>query len=167
MTEQAIPTSNSLQTLAKGWPALSLLHERVQATLERILVASHGLSVREFSLLDLLSQQHPGEGGHLPMGQVARAVVLSQSAATRLVTRLEDRALLSRCLCPTDKRGIYTNVTPAGFALLDEARITYLVALDQALAEIGDDCQLSSLLKALSEIEFPQIKSPFTPSPEK
>ena len=159
------PSSKPLQTLAEGWPALTLLHERVQATLERMLVASHGLSVREFSLLDLLSQQHRGEGGHLPMGHVARAVVLSQSAATRLVTRLEDRELLSRCLCPTDKRGIYTNVTPAGFALLNEARITYRTALDQALAEVAEESQLASLLKALGEIEFPRLKSPFTPPP--
>ena len=53
------------------------------------------------------------------MNQVADAVVLSQSATTRLVTRLEDRGLLTRYLCPTDRRGIYTNVTDAGLALLE------------------------------------------------
>lgn len=58
------------------------------------------------------------------MKQVADAVVLSQSATTRLVTRLEDRGLLTRHLCDTDRRGIYTDVTESGLALLAEARPT-------------------------------------------
>lgn len=67
------------------------------------------------------------------MKQVADAVVLSQSATTRLVTRLEDRGLLARYLCPTDRRGIYTNVTQAGLALLEKARPTNDSALREAL----------------------------------
>ncbi|NED89901.1 MarR family transcriptional regulator, partial [Streptomyces sp. SID11233] len=81
---------------------------------ERALQAAHHLSVREYSLLDVLSRQHDGDGGHLQMRQVAEAVVLSQSATTRLVTRLEDRGLLARYLCPTDRRGIYTDVSESG-----------------------------------------------------
>ncbi len=86
----------------------ALLHGRIEAHIERALQTKHDLSVREYSLLDVLSRQHDGEGGHLQMKQVADAVVLSQSATTRLVTRLEDRGLLARYLCPTDRRGIYT-----------------------------------------------------------
>src|SRR5690349_23671999 len=104
-------TDPALTALAQGWCALSLLHGRIEAPIERALQARHDLSVREYSLLDVLSRQHDGEGGHLQMKQVADAVVLSQSATTRLVTRLEDRGLLSRYLCPTDRRGIYTNVS--------------------------------------------------------
>ncbi len=115
-------TDPALTALSQGWCALSLLHGRIEAHIERALQAGHDLSVREYSLLDVLSRQHDGDGGHLQMKQVADAVVLSQSATTRLVTRLEDRGLLERYLCPTDRRGIYTNVTAAGLKLLDEAR---------------------------------------------
>ncbi|MFD7097806.1 MarR family winged helix-turn-helix transcriptional regulator, partial [Streptomyces xanthophaeus] len=54
-------------------------------------------------------------------GERERRAGQQQSATTRLVTRLEDRGLLERYLCPTDRRGIYTNVTAAGLKLLDEA----------------------------------------------
>ncbi|MGC3005128.1 MarR family transcriptional regulator, partial [Streptomyces sp. G35A] len=67
-----------------------------------------------------LSRQHSGPGGHLRMHQVADSVVLSQSATTRLVSRLEDRGLLNRYICDTDRRGIYTDVSEAGLALLAE-----------------------------------------------
>jgi DNA-binding MarR family transcriptional regulator len=39
------------------------------------------------------------------MKQVADAVVLGQSAATRLVTRIEDRGLLAECLPVTGDVG--------------------------------------------------------------
>ncbi|BFV58908.1 MarR family transcriptional regulator [Kitasatospora sp. CMC57] len=135
--------------LAQGWCALAALHGRIEARLERELQAAHGLSVREYTLLDVLSRQHSGEGGHLRMGEVAEAVVLSQSATTRLVSRLEDRGLLARYLCPTDRRGIYTNVSPAGLELLERARPTNGAALDAALAEASERPELAPLVEVV------------------
>ncbi len=130
-----VATDPHLTALAHSWSALAALHGRIESTIERDLQRDHDLSVREFSLLDVLSRQNNDEGGHLQMGQVADAVVLSQSATTRLVTRLENRDLLTRYLCPTDRRGIYTDVTPAGIALLKKARPTHDAALRRALDE--------------------------------
>ncbi|GAA5608390.1 MarR family winged helix-turn-helix transcriptional regulator [Streptomyces griseus] len=142
-------TDPALTALANGWAALSLLHGRIEAHIERALQARHDLSVREFSLLDVLSRQHDSEGGHLQMKQVADAVVLSQSATTRLVARLEGRGLLSRYLCPTDRRGIYTDVTETGLKLLDEARPTNDTALRQALDEAAVNPDLAPLVAAV------------------
>ena len=148
-------TDPALTALAQGWCALSLLHGRIEAHIERALQSRHGLSVREYSLLDVLSRQHDGPGGHLQMKQVADAVVLSQSAATRLVTRLEDRGLLERHLCPTDRRGIYTNVTEAGRALLEQARPTNDAALREALDEAAKDPGLAPLVRVVETLKAP------------
>ncbi|MFB7497322.1 MarR family winged helix-turn-helix transcriptional regulator [Streptomyces sp. NPDC056161] len=145
----------SLTALAQGWCALSLLHGRIEARIERALQTGHGLSVREYSLLDVLSRQHDGEGGHLQMKQVADAVVLSQSATTRLVTRLEDRGLLERYLCPTDRRGIYTNVTEVGLTLLKEARPTNDAALREALDEAAANPELAPLVQVVESLNVP------------
>ncbi|MEU6933341.1 MarR family transcriptional regulator [Streptomyces sp. NPDC046374] len=146
-------TDPALTALASGWGALSLLHGRIETRIERALQSGHDLSVREYALLDVLSRQHDGVGGHLQMKQVADAVVLSQSATTRLVSRLEDRGLLSRYLCPTDRRGIYTDVTESGLALLDEARPTNDAALREALDEAALNPELSSLVAAVEAVE--------------
>ncbi|GHE03780.1 MarR family winged helix-turn-helix transcriptional regulator [Streptomyces alanosinicus] len=148
-------TDPALTALAQGWCALSALHGRIEAHIERALQAKHDLSVREYSLLDVLSRQHDGEGGHLQMKQVADAVVLSQSATTRLVTRLEDRGLLERYLCPTDRRGIYTNVTEAGLRLLQEARPTNDAALREALDEASLNPELTALVRAVESLNAP------------
>ncbi|HZG06502.1 MAG TPA: MarR family transcriptional regulator [Streptomyces sp.] len=138
--------------LAQGWCALSLLHGRIEAHIERALQAEHGLSVREYSLLDVLSRQHQGPGGHLQMKQVADAVVLSQSATTRLVTRLEERGLLTRYLCPTDRRGIYTDVSEAGLELLARARPTNERALREALDRAAAQPELAPLVRAVETL---------------
>ncbi|MEV7194932.1 MarR family transcriptional regulator [Streptomyces sp. NPDC093510] len=148
-------TDPALTALAQSWCALSLLHGKIEAHVERALQAKHGLSVREYSLLDVLNRQHDGEGGHLQMKQVADAVVLSQSATTRLVTRLEERGLLARYLCPTDRRGIYTDVSEAGATLLDEARPTNDGALREALDEAARNPELAPLVKAVETLRVP------------
>ncbi|MDI3420531.1 MarR family winged helix-turn-helix transcriptional regulator [Streptomyces luteolus] len=148
-------TDPALTALSQGWCALSLLHGRIDAHIERALQSKHQLSVREYSLLDVLSRQHDGPGGHLQMKQVADAVVLSQSATTRLVTRLEDRGLLSRYLCPTDRRGIYTDVSEAGSQLLSEARPTNDTALREALDEAAENSELAPLVKAVESLNAP------------
>ncbi|HZK05902.1 MAG TPA: MarR family transcriptional regulator [Actinomycetaceae bacterium] len=136
-------------TLAQSWCALKVLHDRIDAALERQLQAGHGISVREFSLLEVLGRQHHGDGGHLQMKELATAVVLSQSATTRLVARLEERGLLERYICPTDRRGIYTSVTPAGLTLLNEARPTNASALDEILDRLATDPAMASLVELL------------------
>ncbi|MGK4581190.1 MarR family winged helix-turn-helix transcriptional regulator [Kitasatospora sp. HPMI-4] len=135
--------------LAQNWCLLIELHGRIEAHVERALQAEHGLSVREFGLLEVLSRQYSGGGGHLRMGEVAEAVMLSRSAATRLVSRMEDRGLLSRYLCPDDRRGIYTEVSPAGLELLERARPTNDAALRQALDEASRRPELVPLVEVV------------------
>ncbi|MGW1105896.1 MarR family winged helix-turn-helix transcriptional regulator [Streptomyces sp. NPDC002540] len=146
-------TDPAMTALAHGWSALSLLHGRIENRVERALQAEHRLSAREYSLLDVLNRQHDGEGGHLQMRQVADSVVLSQSATTRLVTRLENRGLLSRYLCPTDRRGIYTDVTDDGLRLLEEARPTHNAALREALDQAATEPALAPLVHAVQQLQ--------------
>lgn len=148
-------TDPALTAIAQSWCSLSLLHGKIETRIERALQAGHGLSAREYSLLDVLSRQHNGTGGHLQMKQVADAVVLSQSATTRLVTRLEDRGLLTRYLCDTDRRGIYTDVTDAGLTLLEVARPTNDNALRAALDEAAENPELAPLVRAVEELKVP------------
>ena len=140
---------DATEARAQGWRTLAALHARIEDRLERALQRAHELSVSEYTVLDVLVRQ---DDFHLRMSQVSQAVVLSQSATTRLVTRLEDRGLLARYLCPTDRRGIYTELTESGAALLDAARPTHDAALGEALAEAGQVPELSPLVSALAAL---------------
>jgi DNA-binding MarR family transcriptional regulator len=138
---------DEVEAQVHGWRLLAVLHARIEARLERVLQAGHELSVSEYGVLELLSRQVEH---HLRMNQLATAMALSQSATTRLVTRLEDRGLLARYLCPTDRRGIYSEVTPAGFALLESARPTHNETLREALGEAAANPEMAHLVAAIS-----------------
>lgn len=140
---------DAVEIRAQGWRTLAALHGIIDTTLERALQADHDLSVVEYTVLDALSRQH---GWHMRMQQLARAAALSASATTRLVTRLEQRGLLTRILCQDDRRGIYTELTPAGEALLRAARPTHDAALAQALTEAGQIPEVAPLVAALHEL---------------
>jgi DNA-binding MarR family transcriptional regulator len=69
------------------------------------------------------------------------------------VTRLEDRGPLSRYLCPTDRRGIYTDVAHAGLKLLGEARPTNDKALRKALDEAAKNPELAPLVRVVNSLK--------------
>ncbi|WP_425426354.1 MarR family winged helix-turn-helix transcriptional regulator [Actinokineospora terrae] len=140
------------ETRAQGWRTLAALHARIEDALERALQRAHDLSVSEYSLLDVLSRQDEFSGCYLRMTQLSRAVVLSQSATTRLVTRLERRGMLQRYLCPDDRRGIYTEVTPEGRAVLEQARSTHDDSLAEALRAAAELPELAPLVDALAAL---------------
>ncbi|MFI6391819.1 MarR family winged helix-turn-helix transcriptional regulator [Nonomuraea sp. NPDC050547] len=139
---------DAVEARAQGWRTLAALHARIEERLEKSLQKGHGLSVSEYTVLDVLDRQ---DGWHMRMQQLARAVVLSQSATTRLVTRLENRDLLRRYLCEDDRRGIYSEVTPAGRALLAEASPTHDAVLKEVLDEAARLPELAPLVSVIAD----------------
>lgn len=144
---------DAVEIRAQGWRTLVALHALIENELERSLQTGHDLSVVEFTVLDALSRQ---DGWRMRMRQLARAAALSSSATTRLVTRLEDRGLLTRILCADDRRGIYTELTPAGWELLAAARPTRERVLRDALAEAAEQPELRTLVDAV-HVKTPEV----------
>ena len=140
---------DAVEIRARGWRTLAALHGIIEMELERSLQREHKLSVVEFTVLDALSRQ---DGWHMRMQQLARAAALSGSATTRLVTRLEDRGLLTRILCADDRRGIYTELTPDGEALLLRARPVQQNALHAALEQAREVPEMGALADAVENV---------------
>ncbi|MGW0163505.1 MarR family winged helix-turn-helix transcriptional regulator [Mycobacterium sp. NPDC003323] len=140
---------DAVEIRARGWRTLAALHGLLDADLERALQRDHGLSVVEYTVLDALDRQ---DGWHMRMAQLARAAALSSSAATRLVNRLEQRGLLARFLCDDDRRGIYTELTDAGRALLAAARPLHDSTLKSSLEQAREIPELAPLVHALGDL---------------
>lgn len=138
----------ALEVRAQGWRTLTALHSLVEDELTAAL-RQVDLSVVEYSVLDALARQ---DGWHMRMQQLARAAALSPSATTRLVTRLEDRDLLTRILCADDRRGLYTELTAAGVTALEAARPIHAAALTAALARARAIPELEPLVSAMEQV---------------
>jgi DNA-binding MarR family transcriptional regulator len=119
--------------LVAGWRELLERHARVTGAVERALQSEHGLGVTEFEVLEWLAIA-ADDKDQRRMLELAEAVHLSQSALSRLISRLEAEGLVERTICQTDRRGIYTELTEAGRTRYEEARPTQRRVLAEMLA---------------------------------
>jgi DNA-binding MarR family transcriptional regulator len=145
--EQPIPRIVLPSAFERRWQALRLVEGKVTEAADRALRTAHGVSVSEFAALAALA--YSDDGGHLRQQVLADAIPLNQSSVSRLVARLERVGLSERYLCEADRRGVYTQITEQGRALVAAARPTYLAALNRVLDEATTDDELAPLIDHL------------------
>ena len=129
MRAQMSPLPND-QALLGAWHELTGRHAAVMSALERALEVNHGLGVSEFEVLERLASS---EGDQCRMQELTEVTHLSQSALSRLVGRLEADGLVTRAICPSDRRGIYAHITDAGRERYEAARPTHRAVLAETL----------------------------------
>ena len=113
------------------WREMAARHAAVCSALERELGERHGLGVSDFEVLERLAESADHQ---FRAQELADAVHLSQSALSRLISRLEKSGLVERCLCDLDRRGIYVALTDAGRQRHAEAAPTHRDVLAGVLA---------------------------------
>lgn len=132
--------------LASGWHELIGRYHRVSCALDRALSAQHGLANSDFEVLQQLcvgldAGVAGAERPQVRMSELGERVHLTQSAFSRLISRLESAGLVERTVCDDDRRSAWTRITDAGVRRYLEARPTQRAILRE-LAEPQDvDCQ--------------------------
>jgi DNA-binding MarR family transcriptional regulator len=117
--------------LVDEWRALLERHARTSSALERRLQTEHGIGVSEYEVLERLAGT---DKDTRRMQELADAVHLSQSALSRVVARLEADGLVKRGMCPEDRRGIQTCLTPDGRERYEAALPTHRAVLAETLS---------------------------------
>lgn len=112
--------------LVRRWHELAALKAAIANDLDHELGAKHGISGHEFEALERLAVSGRGECRAL---ELTEALVLSQSASSRLIARLEKQGLVSRGLCEADRRGVFVCLTELGEQRYREALPTQRAVL--------------------------------------
>ncbi|GII82622.1 transcriptional regulator [Sphaerisporangium siamense] len=115
-----------------SWRELLARHATTWCALDRELHDKHDLGVSDFEVLDRMSES---EHGKYRVQELADAVHLSQSALSRLISRLEKAGLVCRNMCPDDRRGVFVQITEDGRRRHAEALPTHRAVLSQRLAK--------------------------------
>jgi DNA-binding MarR family transcriptional regulator len=118
------------ESVVQEWRDLMDRHARATCALERALETEHELGVSEYEVLERLASAGKDENR---MQELADSVHLSQSALSRVVSRLESGGLVTRSICSNDRRGIYACITPDGRARYEAARPTHRRVLGEVL----------------------------------
>lgn len=110
----------------RAWRGMLRVHATLTKALDADLEAAHGLPLTSYEVLLHLDS---AEGRRMRMSDLAATVILSRSGLTRLVDRLEREGLIARESCPSDARGSFAALTPAGGRKLAAARATHLAGV--------------------------------------
>jgi DNA-binding MarR family transcriptional regulator len=132
-----------------AWGTFLRAHARVTRELERELQAHEELSLADY---DVLYQLAAAEGRRLRMSELAAALLLSRSGATRLVDRLEADGLVHRASCVTDRRGLWAHLTERGMSRLREASPTHLRGVCEHFIDRIPARELEQLRRTLERI---------------
>jgi DNA-binding MarR family transcriptional regulator len=118
--------------LAASWHDLMGRYHRISCALDRELAGQHGITVSDFEILQQLHEAGTPDG--LRMHDLGDRVHLTQSALSRLISRLEADGLVQRCMCTEDRRSVITVITPAGSERFLAARPTQRAILRDEVA---------------------------------
>ena len=116
------PDVESPGDVVAAWREMVACHAAICAALEHELGERHAIGVSDFEVLDRLAESPEGQ---CRAQDLAESVHLSQSALSRLVDRLVKNALVERCACDMDRRGIFVVLTPEGLRRQAEAAVTH------------------------------------------
>lgn len=129
----------------KVWVVLN----KAQAAVEghaRAHAASRGLTPQEFGVLEVLYHK-----GDLLLGELQDKLLVTSGGVTYIVDRLEEKGLVRRLACKTDRRARYASLTAKGRRLIEQVFPEHVAWLDRALGglSVAEREQATALLRRL------------------
>lgn len=131
-----------------AWRGFLRAHKVVIAKLDAELQESHRLPLVWY---DALVQLHVS-GRPLRMKELADRLLLSRSATTRFVDRLEGANLVTRSLSSEDRRGMTVELSEEGYQRLRGASPSHLLGVRRHFVSHLDEIQIDALAGAWGDL---------------
>ncbi|MEV5828883.1 MarR family transcriptional regulator [Spirillospora sp. NPDC052242] len=133
----------------RDWRAYVDGSVRLSEIMERDLKAKHGLSLSEYEILVRLSE---APDRRLRMAELAENASQSRSRLSHTCARLESKGLVERDNCPSDKRGVFANLTEAGIAALERAARDHVETVREYLIDIIEPADLEAVGRVFTAV---------------
>jgi len=125
-----------------AWRSIRTMNHRLSIAVERRLVLESGLSVADYQVLVPLSESAEGR---LRARDLARGAGWEKSRLSHQMRRMEQRGLVEREDCPTDARGAYVRLTPAGRTAIESAAPGHVEAVRRLFLDVLEPAELDVL----------------------
>ncbi len=136
-------------TTTEAWKSLLFAHSKVNRRLEDDLRKRVGMNLGWYEVLLQLAMA-PDQ--RLRMSEIADGMILSRSAATRLVDRLERHGLVERAVCDADRRGMEVSLTDIGRSRFVEAGRLHLRGIQEYFGNHCSPEELATLTTVLTRV---------------
>ena len=133
----------------RSWRAFLQACQALFGSIDAQLLRDSGLPHGYYEILVHLSEA-PDRA--LRMTQLAKASTYSKSRLSHAVARLEERGLVARLDCPTDRRGQIAQLTDEGFAVLAAAAPGHVDQVRRSLIDVLTPEQVTQLSEISASI---------------
>ncbi|NUW39988.1 MarR family winged helix-turn-helix transcriptional regulator [Nonomuraea rhodomycinica] len=133
-----------------AWRAFLSTSHLLERRIEEQLKAAAGLTHPQYEILVRLADAPDRQ---MRMTELARGVVVSKSALTYQITRLEKAGLVERATCPSDDRGVLAVLTEAGLRCLERVAPGHLAVVRAYLVDRLTRDELEVMTTAMSKTE--------------
>ncbi len=140
MTQNLLSTSRSLPI------ALLRARERVMGPI-RAMLADAGVTEQQWRVLRVLQESGPNDPT-----RIAEKACLLLPSLTRILQKLEEKAMIRRKADPGDKRKQIVEITRAGEALIAANFETSIALMEKVRTRMGTD-RYEALLDLLNELD--------------
>ena len=126
----------------RAWRALQFMQMRLEGELARQLAAESGLSYPDYVVLVALTDAPDGSER---LFELARDLGWEKSRLSHHLTRMEERGLVKKKPCTTDRRGAYVVVTKRGRKEIEAAAPGHVAAVRRLFVDQLSPSQLEAV----------------------
>lgn len=116
-----------------AWRLMMEKYQDFMTRFEHEFRTRHGLSANQFDVLINVSTS-----AQVRQRDLLRSLVMSRSALSRLLGKLEERGLVTQAADPEDHRGVLVALTEAGLKLCAEAAETNAEIIFSGFSDVTD-----------------------------
>jgi DNA-binding MarR family transcriptional regulator len=126
------------------WRAYLDLQAKLTARLNRDMQEASGISLQDFAVLAQVSE-HPD--GRVRVLELARFLGWEKSRVSHQLTRMQQRGLIARTNCESDRRGAWIVLTTVGRATVEQAAPKHVDSVRQYLFDALDPADVDALAR--------------------
>jgi MarR family 2-MHQ and catechol resistance regulon transcriptional repressor len=137
--------NDSVTKSLKLFIVLSRAYKAINEHVNKVIQAN-GLNPTEFAVLELLYHK-----GDQPMQQIGGKILLASGSITYVVDKLEQKGMLKRIACPTDRRVTFAQITAEGKEFIQNIFPDHAKQIDTLMSSLSDSekTEAIDLLKKL------------------
>lgn len=132
-----------------AWRSYIVATLRLRQRLHRELAERHDVSLTDYEVLVCLEMQ---DGHRMRMSELAVLMGSTKSRLSHQVGRLEDAGVVRRVRDPEDKRGVITELTEEGKALLEKAAPTHVEGVREHLIDLLSPEEQATIAAAFDRV---------------
>jgi DNA-binding MarR family transcriptional regulator len=130
---------------ARAWQALQRMNLRLNGELGRQLAAESCLSAQDYQVLVVLTER---PDGRIRVLELATVLGWEKSRLSHHIARMEERGLVKKSKCESDRRGSFVSATAKGRREIESAAPGHVAAVRRLFIDHLSPRQLDAIAEA-------------------